>query len=199
MIKNVIFDMGNVLLTYSPDNYIKTITEDEIIASAVLKELFYSKEWRELDEGVITEEKAVEQVNRRIPQHAEYVQKAMDGWHSDLTPIPGMLEIVKKLKDKNYKIYLLSNASLRFYIYKDVVEVFRYFDGLMVSAEEKLVKPNRAIFDCICDRFSLNSEECIFVDDLQENIDGAINAGFHGHLFLGTQELTEYLEGQNIL
>ena len=123
----------------------------------------------------------------------------MAGWHSDLTPIPGMLEIVKRLKDKNYKIYLLSNASLRFFEYKDMIEMFHYFDGLMVSAEEKLVKPNRAIFDCICDRYSLKSEECIFIDDLQENIDGAINAGFQGHLFLGARELSKYLEKQEIL
>lgn len=198
MIKNIVFDMGNVLLTYAPHEYIKTITDDEVIAEAVLKELFYSKEWLELDEGAITEENAIEKVCQRIPQHAEYVKKAMDGWHSDLTPIPGMAEIVKRLKDKNYKLYLLSNASLRFFKYRDMFEIFLYFDGFMVSAEEKLVKPDKAIFDSICDRFSLNCQECIFIDDLQANIDGAINAGFHGHLFQGAQKLSDYLEKEDI-
>jgi len=199
VIKNIVFDMGNVLLTYAPHDFIKTITEDEIIGAAVLKELFYSKEWLELDEGAITEENAVRQISQRIPQYAQYVQSAMDNWHSDLTPIQGMPQIVKRLKDKGHKIYLLSNASLRFSNYKDKVEMFRCFDGFIISAQEKLLKPNKAIYECLCNRYSLNCEECIFIDDLHENIDGAINAGFHGHLFRGAQELTEYLEKENIL
>ncbi len=199
MIKNIVFDMGNVLLAYTPQDYIKTVTDDEIIAAAVLKELFYGKEWQDLDAGTITEEDAVKQVNQRIPQYAQYVQSAMDNWHSDLTPMQGMPEIVKRLKDKNYKIYLLSNTSLRFFKYKKKVEMFHCFDGFIVSAQEKLVKPDKAIFDCICNRYNLNCEECIFIDDLQANIDGAASAGFHAHLFTGAQELSDYLEKQKVL
>lgn len=199
MIKNIIFDMGNVLLTYAPHDYIKRIIEDEVIAAAVLKELFYGKEWLELDAGSITEEAAVMQISQRIPQLAQYVQKAMDQWHSDLTPIEGMPEIVKRLKDKGYKIYLLSNVSLRFLKFKDEVEMFRYFDGFITSAQEKLVKPNKEIYECLCNRFNLICEECLFIDDIQVNIDGAVGAGIRGHLFLGAKELSDYLERENIL
>ena len=199
MIKNIVFDMGNVLLAYTPQDYIKTVVEDEVIAKAVLEELFYGDEWQQLDAGSITEEDAVKQVSGRIPKYAEFVQKAMDEWHSNLTPMQGMPEIVKKLKDKNYKIYLLSNASLRFFKYRDKVEMFRCFDGFIVSAQEKLVKPDKAIFDCLCSRYNLNQEECIFIDDVQANIDGAIQAGLHAHLFQGAQELSDYLEEQKIL
>lgn len=199
MIKNIIFDMGNVLLTYAPHDYIKTIIDDEVIAAAVLKELFYSKEWLELDAGAITEEKAVMQISLRLPQYAQYVQRAMDQWHSGLMPIEGMSEIVKRLKDKGYKIYLLSNVSLRFLKFRDEVEMFRYFDGFIASAQEKVVKPNKEIYERLCKRFNLNCEECLFIDDLQVNIDGAVNAGIHGHLFLGARALSDYLERENIL
>jgi len=200
MIKNIIFDMGNVLLAYTPHEYIKTVTSDEKAAEAILKELFYSSEWLKLDEGIITEEEAVKNVCQRIPQYSELVQKAMDDWHTNLTPIEGMPELVKKLKSKNYGIYLLSNASLRFYSYKDNFEqLFRHFDGIIISAKEKKAKPNRDIYECICERFSLIPEECLFIDDLQRNIDGAIDAGLNAHLFKGPEELNRYLEELNIL
>lgn len=199
MIKNVVFDMGNVLLAYTPQDYMKTITEDETAAAAVLKELFGGKEWLELDAGAITEDEAVKQVSARIPEYAKCVQKAMDNWHSNLTPMQGMPEIVKRLKDKNYKIYLLSNTSLRFFKYRDKVEMFGCFDGFVASAQEKLMKPDIAIYNRLCSRFSLNSEECIFIDDLQINVDGAIKAGMQAHLFTGANELSDYLEKQSIL
>lgn len=199
MIKNIVFDMGNVLLAYTPDEYMKTITDDEAAAAAVLKELFQADEWQQLDAGAITEEDAVRQASARIPQYADVVQKAMDHWHTDLTPIEGMPEIVAALKEKGYQIYLLSNTSLRFFQYKDKVEMFRYFDGFIASAKEKLVKPDVAIFRCLCDRYSLYSDECLFIDDLQVNIEGSKKAGFHGHLFQGATELSDYLMKNGIL
>ncbi len=199
MIKNIIFDMGNVLLEYTPKRYVKTVTDDEIIATALIKELFSGDEWQELDKGIITEEDLVMRVSDRIPQYTEYVKKAMDNWHSDLTPIEGMEEIVKKLKDKGYKIYLLSNTSLRFFKYRDNVKIFSHFDGFIVSAEEKLLKPDKAIYDCICQRFNLNCNECIFIDDLKDNIEGALNAGLKAHLFTGANELFNYLQEQKVL
>lgn len=199
MIKNIIFDMGNVLLAYTPQKFIKTVTDDEEAARAVLKELFYSSEWLQLDEGTITEEGAVKNVGLRIPQYAELVQKAMDNWHSDLTPIDGMPEIVKSLKAKNYRIYLLSNTSIKFFSYKDKVDLFRYFDGFVISAEEKLIKPNREIYECICKKFQLSPGECLFIDDLQPNIDGALSAGLNAHLFQGAEELNSFLAESNIL
>lgn len=199
MIKNIVFDMGNVLLAYTPQDYIKTITKDTVIGEAVLKELFYSKEWKDLDGGFITEEKAIELVSFRIPKYSKYVKKSMDNWHTILTPIEGMTEIVTKLKDKGYKIYLLSNTSMRFFKYKDKVEMFKLFDGFVISSEEKLLKPNKEIFECLCNRYNIEPRECIFIDDLQENIDGAIKYGLQGHLFSGFKELSLFLETENIL
>jgi len=199
MIKNIIFDMGNVLLAYTPNKYMKTITEDEVIIEVVLKELFYAKEWQDLDGGYITEEIAVANASKRAPKYSKYIEKAMENWHSDLTPIEGMAEIISKLKEKGYKIYLLSNTSLRFFNYKDKVDIFKNFDGFIISAKEKLLKPDKAIFECICNRYSLNKEECIFVDDLKANIEGAESFGIKGHLFSEAEGLQRYLEAENIL
>lgn len=199
MIKNIVFDMGNVLLAYTPAEYIKTVTKDEAAAAAVLKELFRSEEWELLDAGAITEEEAVARVTARIPQYGAVVRKAMDDWHSDLTPIAGMPQIIAQLKEKGYGIYLLSNTSMRFFQFKDKVEMFRLFDGFIASAKEKMVKPNQEIYELLCSRYGLKSGECLFVDDLQANIDGAEHAGLHGHLFRGAAELSAYLSSAGIL
>ncbi|MDF2613981.1 MAG: family phosphatase [Clostridia bacterium] len=199
MIKNIIFDMGNVLLAYTPKEYIKTITADETIGQAVLRELFYGEEWIQLDAGSITEEEAILRVQSRIPQYNEYVQRAMDDWHSNLTPVEGMPEVVERLKERGYKIYLLSNTSMRFYNYQPKVEMFKFFDGFFISAKERLLKPDKAIFESFLARFCLKASESLFVDDLVVNVKGAESTGIMAHQFCGAYELTEYLKKKEIL
>ncbi|NLK98363.1 HAD family phosphatase [Defluviitalea saccharophila] len=199
MIKNIVFDMGNVLLSYRPKEYVKTITTDEAIGEALLKEFLFSEEWIMLDAGAITEEEAVKRVQARIPQYAEYVQKTMDNWHTDLTPIEGMPELVALLKEKGYKLYLLSNTSLRFYQYQPQVEMFKLFDGFFISAKERLLKPQKEIFERFLERFDLIGSECVFIDDLAENVKGAQEAGIVAHQFCGSDELKEYFKKNGIL
>ena len=198
-IKNIVFDMGNVLLAYAPEEYVHKIISEPEAAQNVLKELFFGPEWVQLDAGAITEEQAVRQVQKRIPRYADSVQLAMDLWHSDLTPMEGMPGIIDDLKAGRYQIFLLSNTSLRFLKYYRKVEMFRKLDGFVISAQEKLLKPDPAIYRRLCDRYGLAPQECLFVDDLQKNIDNAVNAGWQGHLFAGAEELRRFLEQQKIL
>jgi putative hydrolase of the HAD superfamily len=199
MIRNIVFDMGNVLVSYTPKEYMKTITSDETIIDTVLKELLHGEEWILLDAGSITEEEAVARVQSRIPQYSQYVQKAMDDWHTSLIPIKGMQEVVEKLKEKGYKIYLLSNTSMRFYKYQSDVEVFKLFDGFFISAKEHLLKPQKEIFEKFLERFDLISNECLFIDDLLENVQSADSAGINAYQFCGVDELIEYLKKKEIL
>ena len=199
MIKNIIFDMGNVLLAYTPQDYIRTITEDETIGNTILQELFKREEWIQLDAGAITEEEALSRVCARIPQYTEHVQKAMDNWHLDLTPIEGMPELAESLKRKGYKIYLLSNTSLRFYKYQKDIDVFQFFDGFFISAKERLLKPEKAIFESFLAKFKLEAKECLFIDDLIENVRGAESVGITAHQFLGKDNLVQYLKEKEIL
>ncbi len=191
--------MGNVLLSYTPQDYIKTITSDETISGTILRELFRGEEWVMLDAGMITEEEAIARVQARIPQHAAFVQKAMDDWHCDLTPIEGMPELVTRLKEKGYRIYLLSNTSLRFYRYQHKVKMFELFDGFLISAKEQLMKPDKAIFEHFLLKFNLIGEECLFIDDLSVNVQGAQASGISAYQFCGANALKEHLKRSGIL
>ncbi len=199
MIKNIVFDMGNVLFTYNPKAYVQSIISDKSIADSVLKELFHEQEWIEIDNGLMTEEQALVHIKKRIPQYEKEVQFAMDHWHESLTPIEGMVGIIERLKVNGYQIYLLSNTSMRFYEYYENHPIFKLFDGLLISAKEKLLKPDTAIFHRLLEMFSLKAEECIFIDDMYPNVDAAISVGFKGYHFDNPKSFLTYLHKQQIL
>lgn len=191
-IKNIIFDVGGVLLKYRPREYTYRIISDPKAAEAVYRNLFDGDEWKQIDGGTMTEEEGIARVVKRIPQFADSVQLAMADWPSCLKVNEGMPEILGRLKSENYKLYLLSNTSLRFYEYSPKFEMFRLFDGMVISAKEKLLKPDPAIYHCLANRFHLKLKECLFIDDMQVNIEGAEKVGMHGHHFENAEELDSY-------
>lgn len=199
MIRNIVFDMGNVLSNYNPRKYAESLLRDHAAAEAVVRELFGGPEWLLLDAGAIEESEAVSRVQERVPQFSEAVATAMDHWRCVLEPVPGMPELVDRIWQNGYRLYLLSNVSLRFLKYYREVAMFRHFDGFLISAEEKLMKPDPAIFRRLCEKFGLLSSECLFIDDIQENVDAAVRLGFHGYRFAGTEELERFLTRENIL
>ena len=199
MIKNVIFDMGQVLMSFEPKEYVYGVAKSPESAEAILCELFGGPEWPMLDAGAISDEETVARVQARIPEYAEDVAAVMENWHVLMKPIPGMEDVLKRLKEKGYRLYLLSNASMRFYKYYNGISIFSYFDGIVISAKEKLVKPDKKIYECILDRYNLTANECLFIDDLQANIEGAESVGINGHQFQGHDELLAFLTENKLL
>lgn len=194
MIKNIVFDMGKVLLAYEPQKYVHEIINNSDGAEAVLRELFQGPEWPMLDAGAISEKEAIQRVQSRIPEYADLVSRAMEHWDDMLIPLPGMAEILAALKGKGYSLYVLSNMSLRFpQIFKQKT-IFRYFDGYVFSSQEKIVKPDPAIYQCLLNRFHLKAEECVFIDDLPRNVEGAKSMGMNAHKFVGAEELEDFLK-----
>lgn len=192
--KNIIFDVGGVLLEYNPKEYVDRIIQDPQAAQAVYTHLFDGNEWVEMDGGRMTEEEGIAQVISRIPKYAQSVRLAMEQWPLCLSPMKGMLEILRRLKTQNVHLYVLSNTSLRFYEYCQKFDVFRLFDGMVISAKEKLLKPDPAIYRLLLDRYHLNAKDCLFVDDRQANIEGAQKTGMHGHHFKTPHELDSYFK-----
>ena len=190
MIRNIVFDMGQVLIRWRPEEILEhfDLTGEE--KTMLLQELFRSPEWIAQDHGIITEADMIARVNARLPEtlHGTVgeVIKAWYVWH--LTPMPGMAALVRELKEKGYGIYLLSNASTALRGYFPRIPGSEYFDGLMVSAEEKLLKPQHEIYERLYERFGLVPEQCVFIDDSPANIEGAMLTGMQGIVFRGDTE-----------
>ena len=185
MIRNVIFDMGNVMLRFEPERFMTVVgVTDEQDRKILYREIYDSIEWAMMDRGTLTDEEASEIIMTRVPEHLkDKVDMLVGNWDRPIIPVKGMEELVKELKEKGYGIYLLSNASLRQPKYWDSVPGNEYFDGTMVSAYEKLVKPQPEIYIRFLERFKLKAEECIFIDDSKVNAEGAIFCGIQSIVF----------------
>ena len=183
-IKNIVFDMGKVLLDFSMERVLSARIPDERDQALVREIVFDSGEWDRLDAGDFTEDEALERWLVRIPERLRDAWRAAFAeWHTTLIPIEGMAELVAELKQRGYGCYLLSNTSVRFDTYWQDFDALRMLDGRFISAHYKLMKPDIAIFKKMCEVFSLRPEECLFVDDRCDNLEGAALAGMRGVWF----------------
>ena len=182
--KNILFDMGNVLVTYNPEWVIRHYTEDEELIREVKNIVFHSQEWLLLDAGLIEEEKAERNWMERLSSDKarEIAHLSFQNWHLyNMKVIPGTAEMIRALKENGKEIYLLSNASLRLLsIYKEVIPAVECFSGIFYSAAHKCVKPQDIIYERFLKEYSLNPSDCFFIDDLEENISAAKAVGISG-------------------
>ncbi len=201
MIKNIVFDMGNVIIRFDPSLFIVregiTDPEDRML---VMNELFLSVEWAQMDSGVLTEETAEPLILSRIPDRLkDQVRRLLYAWSRPDDTIPGMEDLVRRLKAAGYGIWLLSNASKAQHLYWPKIPVSSLFDGRLISCDTGFVKPMREIYLAFTEKFRLCPEECLFIDDSAANVAGAVACGWHGIVFHGSSaELEEKLMNSGI-
>lgn len=199
MIKNYIFDFGCVLANFSPEEFTRKFVKDEENVSLVRDVVFSRDFWGPLDQGTITDEEVKKGIKERLPDNLhEKACKIYNSWIELLTPISGMEELIRDLKKKGGKIYLLSNISKGFaenyHKFPWINNLFSLFDGLVFSGTIGIVKPYPEIFNYILSKYNLKADESIFIDDYHGNIEGCENAGIKGYLFDGDSEvLRKYL------
>lgn len=186
MIKNIVFDMGKVLVGYDAMRVCEHHIADAHDRKRVCTTVFVSPEWIQMDMGVLPEEQAIRQMCGRLPERLhEAVGLCMRDWHRYcMYTMTEMEPLIRELKAEGYGIYVCSNASLRLLsCYQDVIPAVDCFDGLLFSAEVKCIKPQKEMYHHLFDRFGLKPEECYFIDDIQNNIDGARECGMDGYCF----------------
>ena len=201
--KNILFDMGNVLVTYNPEWVIRRYTEDEELIREVKNIVFNSQEWFLLDAGLIEEEKAERNWMERLSSDKarELAHLSFQNWHLyNMKTIPGTAEMIRAVKENGKEIYLLSNASMRLLsIYKEVIPAVECFSGIFYSAAHKCVKPQDIIYERFLKEYSLNPSDCFFIDDLEENISAAKAVGISGAVMKSrTAKETAEILGLNI-
>lgn len=185
--KNIVFDMGRVLIEYDPDAVTRQYTDDPHIIREVHNVLFCSGEWYMLDAGLVTEDYALAKVLPRFETDKEraITEQCFANWHRyNMWAKAGMAEVIAALKARGHGLYVLSNASLRLpKCYREVIPNWELFDGIFFSAEERCMKPQEEIYRRFFARYQLNPEDCYFIDDLEPNIAGAKACGMDGYVF----------------
>ena len=145
---------------------------------------FVSEEWLQLDEGIINAQQAEEIFKGKVPENLEsQVKEIMDSWFEKVEFYQEVCAFIRELKGKGFGVYGLSNTNIQFYEYMKRSEVGGYFDGFVISAVEKMMKPDEKIFGRLFEKFSLNPRECFFVDDTEKNILAGRKCGMDGFVF----------------
>ena len=185
MIRSIVFDMGGVMREYSPPKMLAQLGVPEDSRPTLLREVFGSPEWIGMDRGGLTEEEALEGMRRHLPEPLwSWAERTVKEWWTlPFDGMPGMADLARELKAGGYAVYMLSNAAPTLHSYFPRIPGCEVFDGLFVSADWKLLKPEPAIYEAFLRHFGLRAEECFFVDDAPANVDGARRAGMTAVMF----------------
>ena len=175
--------MGGVLIDFNFDRTLKEYYPEKY--HDILNQLVFKNDvWRRMDGGFERSDDVIARVVRLLP---EETRQLMSGMISDFYPympaIDGMADLIKRLKKAGYSVYLLSNATPRFFDRYLDIPALTLMDGYFISALYKLLKPQREIYEAFCNKFSLKAEECFFIDDMPQNIQGAKDYGMSGFVF----------------
>lgn len=177
-IRNVIFDMGNVLMTFDGPRFAGLFTDTPEDADLLDGALFGTTMWSLLDSGTISHETMRRYALAHLPERLHpNLNECFDHWPEHSEPIAATNELGIRLKREGYGIYVLSNANARIMDQLGHAPVTPYLDGCVVSAKERIMKPDPAIFRLLCLRYRLDPAECLFVDDNADNCEGARVAG----------------------
>ncbi|MBE6633952.1 MAG: HAD family phosphatase [Ruminococcaceae bacterium] len=187
MIKNVIFDFGQVMVRFDPAYMVSlrvTDPDDAVLLERVVFDRLY---WDALDAGALSDARALEEIRGRLPRRLwQVAEEIYVNWIYTLPEIEGMSDLVRRCREVyGFRVFLLSNISQYFAEHADEIPVLSQFEDCIYSAEWHLTKPDPRIFRLLCERNGLREEETLFVDDSSKNIAGAENCGIHGYLFDG--------------
>ena len=195
MIKNIVFDFGKVLICYDYPAFLNTIFDDDD-ERLRFEEIFCGEEFvRRCDLGEESFISLIRESQEKYPQWKDQLQEFHDRQLEAMTvEMPGMRDLLTRLKAEGYRLYGLTNWSNAVYDVIKKFDILNMMDDRLISSEERLVKPDVAIYNRLCEKFGLVKEECLFTDDRQANIDGAKTAGLHAVLFTDTRRFEQDLK-----
>lgn len=180
-IKNIVFDIGMVLIDFHWAKTMRELGFSEEVVATLGKNMMQHPTWNEMDRNVMAEEDIVKEFKKLSPMYEAEIDLFLRNLDKVVTVFPKSDEWLRNLKERGYQVYLLSNYPERtFKVDSKKYTFMDYVDGKVVSYECHYTKPEKEIYDLLCDRYKLRPEECVFLDDKYENIEAAKSYGFEG-------------------
>jgi len=199
MIRNIIFDLGNVIFNFKPEKFLFRYTKDKNYIKEFISKVIRSKTWLNLDRGTISLKNAKEEFLKKFPEENNFILMFFTHWMEMLTPIQENVKILHELKSNGYKTYILSNFIIEAFEYvKDKYDFLSLFDGKIISGNVKVIKPEFEIYQKLIDKYNLIPEECIFIDDVRAFLSRAKKLNMKTILFSQNTDLRSELKKFNV-
>ncbi len=189
MIDSVVFDVGNVLVDFTPRLFLEREVADESLRQPLYQAIFANPAWGLADRGDLTEEETLERFIREAPQHRELICRLYENCGDTIRLFPHAVPWIQELRDMGLHTYVLSNYSKHMYdrtVHK--MEFLPLMDGLVFSWQHRCMKPEEAIYRLLLDQFGLDPAHTIFLDDLPDNLAQAEKMGMGTLLFTNYEE-----------
>jgi 2-haloacid dehalogenase len=197
----VVFDVGNVLYGWDPESFlVRQIADDAARLRFIEDSGFYA--WHESLDGGRPYAEAAAELEEKFPEYAALIAAWSDRFGETISgPVPGMPELVADLDGRGVPLFAITNFSADFWppFHEKERAFFARFRDIVVSGEEKLLKPDPAIYYLALDRFRLRPADALFVDDRRINVEGALAVGMKAHLFTDAADLRTRLEAEGLL
>lgn len=199
MVKNVIFDVGRVLVDWEPDIAFRSLGFDEETSRIVAKATVYSEDWKEFDRSTAEGEEMLSRFIGNAPAYEKEIRLVWDNVGLPVHRRPYASEWIKGLRANGYRVYILSNYSRWTYAQtEEALSFVKDADGALFSFEVGQIKPEPEIYQSLFARFHLKPEECIFVDDCEENITAGRAQGMPGIVFTSYEQAVRELAGYGV-
>lgn len=189
MIRNIVFDIGNVLIGFEWGDYVLSLFDKET-ADKVSSAMFRGGHWVELDRAVIPVDGILELFISEEPDYKEQIIEAFERVGECVAKLDWVVPYLKSLKDRGYNLYFLSNMSEHVMnSNKDAFAFTEVMDGGVYSCHVNIVKPDKDIYTILLNKYDLVPEECVFIDDRKENTDVAEILGMKGLVFTSEEQM----------
>lgn len=195
MIRNIVFDIGNVLTDFRWKGFLADKGFDEAMAERIARASFLSLLWNEVDRGVWDTEKLMQEFVKMDPEIEKELYFAFEDINGMVTKREYAIPWIQRLKAQGSRVYYLSNFSEK--AYQDCFEALDFLpfmDGGILSYREKMIKPDEKIYRLLLSRYALDADETVFIDDTEKNVDAAVACGIHGICFHTKEQVDRELE-----
>jgi putative hydrolase of the HAD superfamily len=178
-VRNVIFDLGGVVLDWNPDRIVSRF-QPVLELQAALKAELFGPDWRLFDRGMLSESELIDRLELRVGRPKQEVTAILDAVRESLVANPDTVKLIRALQGQGTPLYCLSNMPAGIYTHlRQRHDFWDAFSGIVISGEIKMMKPEPEVFRHLLDTFNLRPEESVFIDDVLANIDAARQIGLH--------------------
>ncbi len=195
MVRNVIFDIGGVVLEWNPDEILKSFYADPDARAAMKSALFLHPDWILLDRGMLEESAALARLEQRTGRPEQELTGLFAAIRGSLRPKLDTIALLEGLARRGVPLYCLSNMPASTFAHlRERHEFWAWFHGIVISGEVKMAKPEQEIFRYLLRRYGLPAAETVFIDDHPPNIEAARSLGLHAIRFRDARQCEIELE-----